>query len=97
MFGSLLILLILPLTDLSRIRSNQFRPAMNLLFWFFVVDFLILMFIGSEHPVEPYVTIGQIATGFYFLYFLFFVPIIGIIENTLFDLTIDEKKVNKKN
>ncbi len=55
------------------------------------------MFIGSEHPVEPYVTIGQIATGFYFLYFLFFVPIIGIIENTLFDLTIDEKKVNKKN
>jgi len=43
MFGSLLILLILPLTDLSRIRGNQFRPAMKLAFWFFVVDFLILM------------------------------------------------------
>src|SRR6201990_393878 len=30
MFGSLLILLILPLTDLSRIRGSQFRPAMKL-------------------------------------------------------------------
>src|SRR6201986_745439 len=30
MFGSLLILLLLPLTDLSRIRGSQFRPAMRL-------------------------------------------------------------------
>jgi ubiquinol-cytochrome c reductase cytochrome b subunit len=30
MFGSLLILLILPLTDVSRIRGSQFRPAMKL-------------------------------------------------------------------
>jgi len=29
MFGSLLILLILPITDLSRIRGSQFRPAMK--------------------------------------------------------------------
>ena len=86
MFGSLLILLVLPLTDLSRIRSNQFRPAMKLAFWFFVVDFLILMWIGSQHPTEPYVEIGQIATAFYFLYFLFIIPTIGIIENTLMDL-----------
>src|SRR5579871_4700535 len=32
MFGSLLLVLILPLTDLSRIRSSQFRPAMKLAF-----------------------------------------------------------------
>jgi ubiquinol-cytochrome c reductase cytochrome b subunit len=86
MFGSLLILLILPLTDLSRIRGNQFRPAMKLAFWFFVVNFIILIWIGQMHPEEPYLTIGQYATIFYFLYFLFFTPIIGIIENTLFDL-----------
>lgn len=92
MFGSLLILLVLPLTDLSRIRSNQFRPAMKLAFWFFVVDFLILMWIGSQHPTEPYVWIGQIATAFYFLYFLFIVPIIGIVENTLMDLAVKKNK-----
>src|SRR5580693_10211026 len=33
MFGSLLILLILPLTDVSRIRGATFRPAMKFFFW----------------------------------------------------------------
>jgi ubiquinol-cytochrome c reductase cytochrome b subunit len=60
MFGSLLILLVLPFTDLSRIRGNSFRPAMKVAFGFFVVDFFILMWIGSQHPNEPYVTIGQL-------------------------------------
>lgn len=91
MFGSLLILLILPITDLSRIRGNQFRPAMKLAFWFFVVDFIILMWIGSQHPDSPYLEIGQIATAFYFLWFLLLVPLIGLIENTLFDLGINSK------
>nr|YP_009739456.1 apocytochrome b [Tricholoma saponaceum]QIC20301.1 apocytochrome b [Tricholoma saponaceum] len=86
MFGSLLILLILPLTDLSRIRGNQFRPAMKLAFWFFVVDFIILLWIGSQHAESPYLEIGQIATAFYFSWFLIIVPLIGISENTLIDL-----------
>lgn len=86
MFGSLVILLILPLTDLSRIRGNQFRPAMKLAFWFFVVDFIILMWIGSQHPESPYLEIGQIATAFYFSWFLIIVPLIGISENTLIDV-----------
>ena len=32
MFGSLLILLALPLLDTSRLRGNQFRPIMKLAF-----------------------------------------------------------------
>jgi ubiquinol-cytochrome c reductase cytochrome b subunit len=91
MFGSLLILLVLPLTDLSRIRGNQFRPAMKLAFWFFVVDFFILMWIGSQHPNTPYVEIGQIATAFYFAWFLIIVPIIGLSENTLMDFATTKK------
>jgi ubiquinol-cytochrome c reductase cytochrome b subunit len=88
MFGSLLILLILPITDLSRTRSNQFRPAMKLAFWFFVVDFIILFWIGSQHPDSPYLEIGQFATAFYFVWFLFIVPVFGIMENTLFDIAV---------
>jgi len=91
MFGSLLILLILPLVDFSRIRGNQFRPAMKLAFWSLVVDFIILMWIGSQHPETPYLEIGQIATAFYFAWFLVLVPFIGIVENTFFDLAIDSK------
>ena len=86
MFGSLLILLILPLADVSRIRGNQFRPAMKLFFWFFVVNFGILMWIGSQHPTSPYVEIGQISTAFYFLWFVLIVPVIGLAENTIMDI-----------
>ena len=91
MFGSLLILLVLPLTDISRIRGNQFRPAMKLAFWFFVVDFIILMWIGSQHPESPYLEIGQISTAFYFAFFLIIVPVIGLLENTLMDVATSEQ------
>ena len=89
MFGALLILLILPLTDVSRIRGNTFRPLMKLAFWFFVVNFIILFWIGSQHPTTPYVEIGQISTAFYFLWFLVIVPVIGLTENTLMDIATE--------
>jgi len=89
MFGSLLILLILPVVDLSRVRGNQFRPAMKLAFWFFVVNFFMLMWIGAEHPTTPYLEIGQISTTFYFVWFLFLVPVIGLAENTLMDVATE--------
>nr|YP_010721226.1 apocytochrome b [Cyathus striatus]WDS46377.1 apocytochrome b [Cyathus striatus] len=92
MFASLFILLILPLTDISRIRGNQFRPAMKMAFWFFVAVFLILMDLGSQHPESPYVEIGQAATALYFAYFLVIVPAIGFFENTLLDLANKNKK-----
>jgi len=91
MFGSLLILLILPLTDVSRIRGSQFRPAMKLAHWFFIINFVILMWIGSQHPESPFVEVGQVATTFYFAWFLIIVPIIGLAENTLMDLATDNK------
>ena len=93
MFGSLLILLILPLTDLSRIRGSKFRPFMKIAFWFFVVDFVILMWIGAEHPATPYVEIGQIATAFYFAWFLIIVPAIGLFENTTLDVALNKKNI----
>ena len=86
MFGSLLILLILPLTDVSRIRGSQFRPLMKLCHWFFIVNFLILLWIGACHPESPYLEIGQVATAFYFIWFIAIVPAVGIFENTSFDL-----------
>jgi ubiquinol-cytochrome c reductase cytochrome b subunit len=67
---------------------------MKFAFWLLVVDFFILMWIGSQHPETPYVEIGQIATAFYFLWFLIMVPFIGIFENTLSDLAIKSKILN---
>jgi ubiquinol-cytochrome c reductase cytochrome b subunit len=92
MFGSLLILLVLPFTDLSRVRGSQFRPAMKVANWFFIVNFFILLWIGSQHPETPFVEIGQLATAFYFSWFLIIIPVIGIIENSLFDLGLEKKQ-----
>jgi ubiquinol-cytochrome c reductase cytochrome b subunit len=93
MLGSLLILLLMPLVDTSRVRGSQFRPLMRFAFWVFVTDFFLLMYIGSQHAEEPYITIGTIATGLYFGWFLVIVPVVGIIENTLMDIATDKQSV----
>ena len=92
MFGSLLILLVLPITDLARVRGAKFRPVMKVAFWFFVVDFIILLWIGAEHPASPYVEIGQVATAFYFAWFLMIVPAVGIFENSTMDVALNQSK-----
>jgi hypothetical protein len=89
MLGSILVLFLMPVLDTSRVRSSAFRPLFKLSFWFLVVDFFILMWLGGNHPEAPYVLIGQFATAFYFSWFLVIVPIIGIIENTLQDIATD--------
>ena len=89
MFGSLLILLVLPFTDLSRTRSGQFSPFKKLLFWCLVVAFVMLGWIGSEHPEDPFVSVGQISTSFYFAWFLIFIPVLGLIANNIYDISIN--------
>lgn len=91
MFAALLVYLVLPIADTSRIRGNQFRPIMKFFFWVFIVDFIMLTWIGSQHPVEPFVLVGQVSTVLYFSWFIILVPMIGIIENSLFDIALDKK------
>jgi ubiquinol-cytochrome c reductase cytochrome b subunit len=88
MFASLLILLVMPIVDTSRVRGNQFRPLMKFFFWVFVANFFILMWIGSQHPNSPFVEVGQVATALYFAWFVIIVPLTGVIENTLMDLAL---------
>lgn len=91
MLGSLLILLLMPVLDTSRVRGSQFRPLMRFAFWIFVTDFFLLMYIGSQHAEEPFITIGAIATVLYFGWFVVIVPVVGVIENTLMDIATDNR------
>ena len=84
MFGAILVLLVLPLTDRSVIRGNTFKVISKLFFFLFVFNFILLGVLGSCHVEVPFVQMGQIATFLYFAYFLIFVPIISYIENVLF-------------
>nr|QTK22353.1 apocytochrome b [Pneumocystis canis] len=91
MLGAIFVLFLLPIVDISRIRGSSFRPLAKVFFWMFVTNFLLLMYIGSQHVEEPYITIGQYATIFYFIYFIIIIPLLGIIENTLMDLALTSK------
>jgi ubiquinol-cytochrome c reductase cytochrome b subunit len=89
MLSALLVLLVLPYLGTAEIRSSSFRPIHRTLFWLFVLDWLILGWIGGCSPESPYLEIGQIATCFYFLYFLVIIPIIGIMESILLSYRLD--------
>lgn len=89
MFMSLLILLAMPIVDTSRVRGSQFRPMMRFAFWLFVANFFVLMLLGAKHVEEPFITLGAVSTAFYFAWFLIIVPVIGIVENTLLDISTE--------
>ncbi len=86
MFSAILIILILPITDLSRNRGIQFRPLSKIAFYIFVANFLILMQLGAKHVESPFIEFGQISTVLYFSYFIIIVPFVTLIENTLIEL-----------
>jgi quinol-cytochrome oxidoreductase complex cytochrome b subunit len=83
LLASLLVLLLLPILNTSDVRSSFFRPVYRKFFWLLVVDCLILGWIGQKNPETPYLEIGQFASLFYFSYFLFLVPAIGLFERSL--------------
>jgi len=88
MFSAILILLLLPITDVSRSRGMQFRPLSKLAFYVFVSNFLILMKLGAKHVESPFIELGQLSTVFYFLYFSVIMYSITLIENTLVDISL---------
>jgi ubiquinol-cytochrome c reductase cytochrome b subunit len=86
MFSAILILLLLPITDVSRSRGMQFRPLSKWAFFVFVANFLILMQLGAKHVESPFIEFGQISTVLYFLYFTVVMYGVTFIENTFVDL-----------
>jgi len=93
MFAAILALMVMPFSDLSKIRGIQFRPLSKIAFFIFVANFLILMQLGAKHVESPFIEFGQISTILYFSHFLIIVPFITLLENSLIDLATDTKVV----
>ena len=93
MFSAILILLVMPFTDLSRSRGIQFKPLSKAAFFIFVGNFLILMELGAKHVESPFIEFGQICTVLYFAHFLIVVPLISLLENSLIELVSIENKI----
>lgn len=83
LFASLLVLLVLPVINTSAVRSSLYRPIYQKFFWFLVADFFLLSFLGQAPAESPYIELGQLATVYYFSFFLLLVPILGRLEKSL--------------
>ena len=92
MFAAILILLVMPFTDLGRSRGLQFRPLSKIAFFVFVANFLVLMQLGAKHVETPFIEFGQISTVLYFSHFLIIVPLVSLLENTLVDIHTNSSK-----
>ncbi len=98
MFGSILILFVLPWLDTSRVRSGSYRPIFRQFFWVFVIVCIGLGYLGSKPPEGAYVIWARILTAYYFIHFLVILPLIGLLESpkplpsSISDAVLAEKK-----
>ncbi len=82
MFASILLLFALPWLDTSPVRSARYRPWYKQLFWFLVIDMIVLGMAGAKPPEGMWLILGRLATAYYFVHFLILLPVLGRIEPT---------------
>nr|WCH57877.1 apocytochrome b [Catenella fusiformis] len=83
MVSAIAILAVLPWIHSTEIRSSRFKPVYKFLYWTLLSCCFILGWIGGMPVEDPYILIGQLASLYYFLYFLVIVPFLGKIEKEL--------------
>ncbi len=80
MFSAIFVLFLLPWLDTSKVRSATFRPIYKKLFWLFLLNSLVLGWVGSKPAEGIYIIISRLATFYYFLHFLILLPLLGRFE-----------------
>ena len=80
MFGAIIVMALVPWLDTSKVKSGTYRPMFKWWFRLLVIDFIVLMWAGSQ-PIEGIApTLSLIGSGYWFAYFLIILPILGVIE-----------------
>ncbi|MFT3672468.1 cytochrome b [Aestuariivirga sp.] len=82
MFGSILILFVLPWLDTSKVRSGNYRPIFKGFFWIFAIVCVGLGYLGSKPAEGVYVMWARILTAYYFAHFIIILPVLGLLERT---------------
>ncbi len=81
MFGSIVMLFLLPWLDTSLVRSGRFRPVFRVFFWILGADGILLVFAGGRPPEGTWLILGRLGTAYYFLHFLVVLPALGLFEH----------------
>jgi len=80
MFSAIFVMFLLPWLDTSKVRSGRYRPLFKQFFILFVIDCLLLGYLGAQPAEGIYVILSRLATVYYFAHFLIILPVLGIIE-----------------
>jgi len=83
MVGAILAMALAPWLDTSSVRSGRYRPMFKAWFAVLVVDFVVLMWCGSQVPSAFTGWVGLIASTYWFAYFLVILPLLGVLEKPL--------------
>ena len=67
---SLVSLIALPYIYTSKIKGAVFSPTYKILFWIFASNVVFLGWLGQKAMEMPYQTLGLLATGVYFGFFV---------------------------
>jgi len=82
MFGAIFVMFLLPWLDTSKVRSARYRPLFRQFFVLFIIDCLILGYLGAKPAEGIYIVLARVATVYYFAHFLVILPILGLVEKT---------------
>ncbi len=80
MFGSIIVLFVLPWLDTSKVRSAVYRPWYKIFFWIFVANAIFLGWLGAKPAEGVYTSLAQVSTLYYFAFFLVILPVLGLVE-----------------
>lgn len=80
MLSSILVLFALPWLDKCKVKSFAYRPLSRFFFWIFIIDSIILGYVGGNPPEGMFVIIGACATFYYFTHFLLITPLVSKYE-----------------
>jgi quinol-cytochrome oxidoreductase complex cytochrome b subunit len=62
------------------VRSARFRPVYRVVSWLLPIALISLGYVGSQPPEGWIVTLGQVATFYYYFHFLILLPVLGRVE-----------------
>ena len=83
MLCAILVLFLIPFNYTGYIRNTTYRPIFKIFYWILVGDFLLLLWLGQAKMEKPYLVLTTYASIYYFSFFIFLIPLIGIIETHL--------------
>jgi quinol-cytochrome oxidoreductase complex cytochrome b subunit len=83
--GAIVVLFFVPWLDTSKVRSGSFRPVFKWFYWVFVINFVMLAYLGASAADASVLGIAvadfsKLCTAYYFLYFLVVLPLLGRFE-----------------